>query len=339
MAGLELVNEARTSIVNGHLAYSTIYFDYDGHGSVRALTDTTGAVTDTYDYDAFGNLIHSTGSTPNVYLYSGEQFDPDLNLYYNRGRYLNVSSGRFWTMDAFEGDPEVPASLHKYLYVGDNAPNQIDPSGHFGLADYMAAAAVVLVLAAITYNHFFPTAEHFGLIWSSGIDWSAPLHSPNNTPTGSFTSGEIQTIKDQALQSLKLAFAPFLVTVEEGRQGAHTVVVDNTRTIIRAVEADCHTDAEGLSRVSFCHYPSISDNAQEVVGNSDLLGLALATGRGIGNAAAHEIGHQFALYKMHDASDGFYEHDGATPAFFLQDKLQWTAVSQGQLKSKLGANQ
>jgi len=37
---------------------TTSYNVYDGHGSVRALTNTTGAVTDTYDYDAFGNLIH-----------------------------------------------------------------------------------------------------------------------------------------------------------------------------------------------------------------------------------------------------------------------------------------
>src|SRR5690349_3601973 len=28
----------------------------------------------TYDYDAFGNLIHSTGTTPNNYLFAGEQF-------------------------------------------------------------------------------------------------------------------------------------------------------------------------------------------------------------------------------------------------------------------------
>jgi YD repeat-containing protein len=33
------------------------YYLYDGHGSVRALADTSGNVTDTYDYDAFGNLI------------------------------------------------------------------------------------------------------------------------------------------------------------------------------------------------------------------------------------------------------------------------------------------
>ena len=55
---------------------STSYNVYDGNASVRALTDTTGAITDTYDYDAFGNIVHSTGTTPNVYLYSGEQSTP-----------------------------------------------------------------------------------------------------------------------------------------------------------------------------------------------------------------------------------------------------------------------
>jgi YD repeat-containing protein len=58
----------------------TVFYVHDGHGSVRALTNKTGAVTDTYDYDAFGNLIHSTGSTPNNYLFAGEQYDPDLHL-------------------------------------------------------------------------------------------------------------------------------------------------------------------------------------------------------------------------------------------------------------------
>jgi len=51
-------------------------------------SSATGAVTDTYDYNAFGNLIHSTGTTPNNYLFASEQFDPDLGLYYNRARYL-----------------------------------------------------------------------------------------------------------------------------------------------------------------------------------------------------------------------------------------------------------
>jgi YD repeat-containing protein len=52
-------------------AAKTYYFGYDGQGSVRYLTDTDGNITDTYDYDAFGNLIHRTGTTDNNYLYTG----------------------------------------------------------------------------------------------------------------------------------------------------------------------------------------------------------------------------------------------------------------------------
>jgi len=95
----------------------------------------------TYDYDAFGNLIHSTGSTPNNYLFAGEQFDPDLGLYYNRARYLNVSTGRFWSMDTFEGRSDDPLSLHKYLYVGASPVNRIDPKGK----DFLESIAAVSI--------------------------------------------------------------------------------------------------------------------------------------------------------------------------------------------------
>jgi RHS repeat-associated protein len=113
---------------------STNYFGYDGHGSTRFLTGLTGSITDTYVYDAYGNLINSTGSTPNNYLYCCQQWDVDLSLSYNRARYLNPNTGRFWTMDSYEGDNEDPLSLHKYLYGADNPVDGSDPSGHDDLA-------------------------------------------------------------------------------------------------------------------------------------------------------------------------------------------------------------
>lgn len=35
---------------------------------------------------AFGNKIYSSETTPNNYLYRGEQFDSDLGMYYLRAR-------------------------------------------------------------------------------------------------------------------------------------------------------------------------------------------------------------------------------------------------------------
>jgi len=129
-----------------HFPTAISYYGTDGHGNVRYLTDPAGNVTDTYDYDAFGNLIAQSSisqlPTPNSYLYCGEQFDSDLGLYYNRARYLDSDSGRFWTRDIFEGFQDDVVSLHKYLYTEDNPINQIDPTGFESLVEVEGAEAV-----------------------------------------------------------------------------------------------------------------------------------------------------------------------------------------------------
>jgi RHS repeat-associated protein len=137
------------------------YYGHDGHGNIRFLTDQNGFVTDTYDYDAFGNLIARAGITPNNYLFTGEQFDSDLGLYYLRARYANPGTGRFWSMDEFEGFGSDPSSLHKYTYCNGNPVNCIDPSGHFTLSQINFAMATRVVLYGIAVaaiiNYAVPT--------------------------------------------------------------------------------------------------------------------------------------------------------------------------------------
>ena len=111
---------------------STNYFIYDGHGSTRALMDSGGNVVNTFAYDAYGTLIASNGLPQTAYLYCGQQYDSDLGMYLNRARYLNAGTGRFWTMDTYEGNTEDPLSLHKYLYCKDDPSVMSDPSGHDG---------------------------------------------------------------------------------------------------------------------------------------------------------------------------------------------------------------
>ena len=122
------------------------YYVYDGHGSVRALADESGKVTDTYVYDAFGNLISSYGSTKNDFLFAGEQFDPVTGLYYFRARYMNPSVGTFISMDNYEGSIDDPVSLHKYLYCNSDPVNNYDPSGYNTLAEMEATTGIQGVL-------------------------------------------------------------------------------------------------------------------------------------------------------------------------------------------------
>lgn len=114
--GQDLVKQDR---VTSSVAPDTAdYYGYDGLGSVRVLIQGSGqawAFGDTYVYDAFGIQLNAAGSTPNSYRYTGEQWDPDLGLYYLRARYYNPADGRFLTMDTFEGNNSDPLSLHKYL--------------------------------------------------------------------------------------------------------------------------------------------------------------------------------------------------------------------------------
>jgi RHS repeat-associated protein len=125
------------------------FYGYDGQGSVRFLTNLAGASTDTYQYDAFGNTLGTTGSTPNTFLFSGEKSDSALSLYYFRARYMNPVLGRFMTMDPLPGNIQDPGSLHRYLYARNNAVNRTDPTGLQDLAEYVDILEAIEAYAEI----------------------------------------------------------------------------------------------------------------------------------------------------------------------------------------------
>ena len=121
----------------------------DGLGSIRALIRLSGERTDRYDYNAYGQLEHSEGTTQNDFRSTGEQYDPNLGFYYLRARYYNPANGRFPTMDTYQGRIHEPQTLHKYLYVHGDPVNNIDPSGHNAIAEQGAVASMISTLSSI----------------------------------------------------------------------------------------------------------------------------------------------------------------------------------------------
>ena len=115
---------------------------YDGLGSTRILTDENGVVQAEYDYEAFGLQSNQFGTVTNKYLYTGEQFDENLNFYYLRSRYYNPNIGRFQKMDIWDGSQLSPLTLNKYAYVANNPANMYDPSGLFGIGELLAAGRI-----------------------------------------------------------------------------------------------------------------------------------------------------------------------------------------------------
>ena len=132
-------------------AGGTLYYVFNGHDDTRMLVDASGNVTDTYVFDAWGNILERTGDTENPFLYCGEQFDSFTGLYYLRARYMNPSTGTFISMDTYQGSVFDPETLHKYLYANANPVMFVDPSGHFAgtLADTSTAVVVSGTLSSI----------------------------------------------------------------------------------------------------------------------------------------------------------------------------------------------
>ena len=115
------------------------YFTYDGLGSTTALTDDTGAVTDTYAYDVFGSVRSRTGTSANIWEFTGEQTDEAAQLVFLRARFYDPLSGRFLTQDSFAGLQRSPQSQNTYSYALNNPTNFVDPSGHISVLAMLTA--------------------------------------------------------------------------------------------------------------------------------------------------------------------------------------------------------
>ena len=92
----------------------------DGLGSTVNLCDSSGNVTVSYTYDAFGAIRSQTGSSSNYWKFAGEQRDEESGFDYLRARYYDPEVGRFLGEDPLGGG---------FAYVSNNPVNLVDPSG------------------------------------------------------------------------------------------------------------------------------------------------------------------------------------------------------------------
>jgi RHS repeat-associated protein len=153
--GLQRISENLSPQVTGNSTWTPSFYVYDGGGSVRQLTNSLGVMTDEYEYDAYGNSFTKSGTTPNNYLYRGEQYDPDLNLYYLRARYYNTFTGRFASMDPENGIVTDPKTLRKYLYAGGDPVNAKDPTGRETMVDSSLIYAALFTSAVVATGNYY----------------------------------------------------------------------------------------------------------------------------------------------------------------------------------------
>ncbi len=104
----------------------SFYFHADHQGSIRKVTNATGEVVNSYDYDSFGRFENRTEGVANPFTYTGREFDPESGLYFYRSRYYDPDTGRFLTEDPLD---IAAGDLNLYRYVFNNSVNLKDPDG------------------------------------------------------------------------------------------------------------------------------------------------------------------------------------------------------------------
>ena len=106
---------------------SSYYFYHNDHlGTPQQLTDTSGAVPWTANYDAFGEAqIDAGSSVTNNLRFPGQYFDQETGLHYNWQRYFNPVTGRYLGKDRIK----LVSLINSFVYSGNNPARFFDNTG------------------------------------------------------------------------------------------------------------------------------------------------------------------------------------------------------------------
>src|SRR6267378_3016966 len=105
---------------------ATSFYHADGLGSVTSLSNSAGALAQTYAYDSFGKQTSSSGSLTNAFLYTGREFESETGLYFYRARYYDQNVGRFISEDPARLSGDGP---NFYAYAQNRPTLLVDPGG------------------------------------------------------------------------------------------------------------------------------------------------------------------------------------------------------------------
>ncbi len=121
----------------GRLLYSvdlgsneSTFYHFDRTGSTLALSDDSGAVTDSYAYGPYGEPLAHTGTSTQPFTYIGAfGVRAEGALYQMRARYYDPQTAQFLSRDALPPRLHDVKSLNPYAYASQNPLRYVDPEG------------------------------------------------------------------------------------------------------------------------------------------------------------------------------------------------------------------
>ncbi len=153
----------------------------DHLGSSTVITESSGGVVESTEYNPFGTTRTHSGATLTNYKYTDQERDPETGLYNYGARYYDPMIGRFISPDSIVQAPFNPQSLNRYSYCINSPLMYVDPSGNiFGIDDWIIGGIIFgAVFAGIQSDWSFGAMLIGGIVGgiSSGIysnvcDWA-----------------------------------------------------------------------------------------------------------------------------------------------------------------------
>jgi RHS repeat-associated protein len=168
---------------------SNYYYHADALGSVALITDYKGRVKQEYLTDAFGNLLTEDVEFGNPFVFTGREYEPELELYYYRARYYDPSLGRFLSPDPLPGKIDDPQTLNRYVYARNAPTRYTDPFGT-AIDDFQ-----------LHDPSEFPTIEHYQWYAIDAVRGRGNL-PPNLGPAAfGLTNHQYEYLVDLAMQA------------------------------------------------------------------------------------------------------------------------------------------
>ena len=169
----------------------TYYYVLNLQGDVVKLVTESGAVAASYEYDAWGNILSSSGSKAeiNPLRYRGYYYDTETGFYYLQSRYYDPVTHRFINADSYSSTGQGIIGYNMFAYCNNSPVIQADHTGEFGLLTLVSAVVSAAVNVATTYIAAKATGQEYTL---TDALVSAAIGAVNAIPgAGPFIAGGI----------------------------------------------------------------------------------------------------------------------------------------------------
>ncbi len=107
---------------------TNFFFNRDHLGSVREMTDNTGAIRARYDYDPYGRRTKVQGDLEAEFAFTGHYYHAQTALYLTLYRAYDSDTGRWLNQDPI-GEA---GGINLFAYVENNPVNEADETGLYG---------------------------------------------------------------------------------------------------------------------------------------------------------------------------------------------------------------